>query len=97
MDDVTKRDLARGLADNAWLEQGFEELQEVFRRQMEFGDPNNPDALVKANVALRTLRQAKDYLLAPANETVERDLSQAAPTDRSANRKDRTWNKKTKW
>ena len=72
MDETQKQYLSGLLRSNEWFLEGIEKAIAVERKQLEFGDPNNPDALVAANHRIRAIRRLRDDLLRPSKPPEEK-------------------------
>ena len=57
MDDLQKKNGATEVLGNKVFQHFYEEQCSIYRKTLEFGDPNNPDAILDANKALRELRK----------------------------------------
>ena len=65
LSDIDKRDFAQGLVNNPWFNEEFDRLIEQAKMNIERVDIDNHIALANAVQAVRTLRLAREALMAP--------------------------------
>ena len=68
MEDHIKKNGAKEILGSPVFLLFYTEAYDSYMKILELGDPNNPDKLVEANIALRTLRGLKRKFEKAANQ-----------------------------